>query len=72
MNSDGTGLVNITQTPEADESVFVWSPDSTGLLYVSDASSNPEIYWVKRDGSVRDNLTQHPAPDVAPIWVYVP
>jgi len=36
MNSDGSGLTNITNAPDSDEEAPAWSPDGTKIVYTSE------------------------------------
>lgn len=45
-----------------------WSPDGAQLAFVNTSEGNAEIYRIRRDGSVLENLTNHPSHDVFPVW----
>ncbi len=67
LNSDGTGVRNLTNTPEVD-SEPAWSPDGSRIAYVSLDKGNKEI-WVRNiDGSNPVRLTDNPALDDSPCW----
>ena len=66
---DGTGLVNITGTPQVIERIFIWSLDSSGILFDAPIEEQYEIFMVDIDGENLKNLTNHPADDVDPRFV---
>lgn len=37
MNADGSGRVNLTDSPTVDDTEPAWSPDGTQLAFVSDS-----------------------------------
>ena len=45
----------------------VWSPDGSGIAFVSDRDGSPKIYVL--DGSGLRLLTAHPNADTDPHWV---
>lgn len=44
VNSDGTGMRNLTNTPGADEGAPTWSPDGQRLAFWSDRAGIPQLY----------------------------
>lgn len=76
INPDGSGLKNITNSPDRDDFFpnNSWSPDGSQLVYMSRESGETEedkqfdIFVVDRDGKNRRQLTDHPADDIWPIW----
>ena len=76
VNPDGTGLTNVTNSPERDDFFpnNPWSPDGSQLVYMSRESGEPEedkqfdIFVVDRDSKNRRQLTDHPEDDFWPIW----
>lgn len=68
MNIDGTGAVNVSQTPRTEDSPS-WSPDGQYLAFASDRSGDFEIYQMRADGTEVVRLTQSPtATDVQPVY----
>jgi TolB protein len=67
VNSDGTGLLNLTARPtqccrsDADPA---WSPDGSALAFTRD----DDIWVMNADGSNARNLTSSPAVDAHPAW----
>lgn len=69
MDIDGGNLNQLTNTPDLNELLPAWSPDSTKVIYSAGPSEgNYDIYVVNADGSGRRRLTTHPATDSAPQW----
>jgi len=77
MNSDGTGVRNLSQDPGDDTflhgslmSLFVdpWSPGGTKLAFASERTGNREIYVIREDGSGLTNVTNDPATDRFDGW----
>jgi Tol biopolymer transport system component len=52
MNADGSGQINLTNNPAADD-VPSWSPDGRRIAFASDRDGNREIYVMNADGSGR-------------------
>ena len=68
MNADGSGLVNLTNSPEADWKPS-WSPDSKKITFVSVGQDrNSEIYVMNVDGSDLVNITNSPENEYSPTW----
>jgi Tol biopolymer transport system component len=77
INSDGSGLVSLTDHP-ADDYLPACSPDGDRIAFVSTRDDpdpgncypdcNAEIYVMSADGSDVVRLTTHPAEDSYPIW----
>ncbi|MFL6231263.1 MAG: hypothetical protein ACJ741_21020 [Pyrinomonadaceae bacterium] len=67
MNSDGTGLTNLTRAPGNDTSP-AWAPDGGAIAFVSDRDGNREIYLMYPDGSGQTNLTRNAGQDDRPAW----
>ena len=67
MNSDGTGVVRLTNDPARDTRP-VWSPDGTLIAFVSERTGNRDIWVMNADGTGLRNLTADPSTDDNPAW----
>lgn len=71
INSDGTGLRNITNAPEDDFNP-VWSPDGKQIAFVKRSEEDLwdwEVYVINVDGSNLINVSQSPdTRDYFPVW----
>ncbi len=70
INSDGTGLIKLTDNPINPGNNFdpYWSPDGTKIAFRTDRDGNEEIYVMNADGTNPVNLTNNPARDGEPKW----
>lgn len=68
INADGTGQINLTNTPSVDEVFPAWSPDGALIAYTSRADGNNNIYVMASDGSKPTRVTKNPRDEVAPTW----
>jgi TolB protein len=69
LNPDGTGVTNLTRTPNVDENGPDWSPDASKIAYSStdlaDHGPNtvgPDLWTMLRDGSAQTPLMHHNGP----------
>ncbi len=79
MPADGSGMpVRLTDNAGDDFSPS-WSPDNSRLVFVrspaGSVSLSPlrlptagDVYSMRSDGSDEQRLTNHPAPDLFPVW----
>ncbi|MGH9266272.1 MAG: TolB family protein [Acidimicrobiales bacterium] len=68
MKADGSELRRLTDDPGHDFGAQ-WSPDGTGIAFVSDRDGDREIYVMNAaDSSVQTRLTNSPGSDEAPRW----
>jgi hypothetical protein len=68
-NLDGTGLVNLSNSANADDFHASWAPDGIHLAFQSNREGNYDIFVVRADGSGLRNLTKGSAlPDERPAW----
>jgi Tol biopolymer transport system component len=72
-NVDGTGLVNVTNTPLIDEEFASWSPDGTRLAFIGENQNigkGSSVYVVGANGSGLAQLTNSPVTrgDYEPQW----
>ena len=51
MNSDGSDVRNLTQTPEANEDTPLFSPDGAKIAFASDREGHWNIYRMNVDGT---------------------
>jgi TolB protein len=65
MNADGSDVTRLTDDPAFDGDP-TWTPDGTGIVFISDRTGNFDIYVMNADGSDEVNLTNHPADDEYP------
>lgn len=69
MNSDGTGVVNITGTVFTNEIEPAWSPDGVLIAFSSNADGDYDIYVMNSDGSgAQVKLTDNTVIDQKPAW----
>jgi Tol biopolymer transport system component/putative hemolysin len=68
INADGSGQVNLTNTPDVDEGFPDWSPDGTHIAYTTRRDGNNEIYVMNTDGTNPSRWTDNLADDFAPAW----
>jgi len=66
---DGTGVTNLTRTPDDDELMPTWSPNGTEIAFTSDRTGDYELYVMNADGSNVRRLTNSPGTfDWQPTW----
>ena len=68
VNDDGSGLVQLTNTPRVLDLSPQWSPDGKQIAFYSNRDGNNEIYVMNTDGSAVTNLTSSPSNDSYPVW----
>jgi Tol biopolymer transport system component len=68
MNADGTGAVNLTQTPDHTELYPAWSPDGTRIVFSQVRDLNEDLYVMNSDGSAVIRLTEDATPEKSPVW----
>ncbi len=68
VNADGSGAVNLTNSPEADVEP-AWSPDGTKIAFASAPSGqDTEIYTMNADGTGVTQVTDNATSDSSPSW----
>jgi Tol biopolymer transport system component len=72
IHPDGTGLANLTNTPNVDESGPAWSPDGTQIAYArrdrAGIVGEWDIYRMRTDGGGKIRVTSDPASEFDPAW----
>jgi Tol biopolymer transport system component len=68
INTDGSGLEQLTHAPAARNIRPDWSPNGQKIAFTSRRDGNDEIYVMNVDGSDVTRLTDNPASDSAPAW----
>jgi len=68
MNSDGSGLERLTDSPGNDRTPY-WSPDGSKICFVSTRGWNYDVFVMNSDGSNQKNLTmKSDSKEVHPYW----
>ncbi len=68
VNSDGSDLVNLTNTQRIVDEAVDWSPDGNQILFHTDRDGDFEIYIMNKDGSQPTDLTNDRGRDYCPDW----
>ena len=73
INPDGTGLANLTETPEIGDGEPMdhgprWSPDGTRLVWSSDRAGHGDIWIMNADGTGKEALTDTGRDDYGAAW----
>jgi Tol biopolymer transport system component len=68
INTDGSGLGQLTHDAAARNIRPDWSPDGRKIAFTSRRDGNDEIYVMNADGTDQTRLTDNPASDLAPAW----
>jgi tol-pal system beta propeller repeat protein TolB len=68
MNANGTGAVNLTQTPDNMEQSPAWSPDGTRIVFSQTRDLNQDLYVMNSDGSAVTRLTEDVTGENSPVW----
>jgi hypothetical protein len=69
ISPDGTGLANLTNSPEIDDREPSWSPDQSEIAFASFRDSNYDIYVMPATGGSGINRSNFPgAHDREPAW----
>jgi Tol biopolymer transport system component len=68
MNADGTGVTQLTNTPNLTARYPAWSPDGTKIAFRGFANGNADIYVINADGSGLQRLTTEPSVESVPAW----
>ncbi|MBA2558793.1 MAG: PD40 domain-containing protein [Propionibacteriales bacterium] len=54
---DGSGITNLTDTPDLNERTPAWSPNGTRIVYVRGDADHGQIYVMNADGSNQHQVT---------------
>jgi Tol biopolymer transport system component len=57
INADGSNLKNLTQTSDANEPAFAWSPDGKQIAFLSDRDGGLRAWVMNADGSDPSRFT---------------
>jgi hypothetical protein len=68
INLDGTGITQVTNTPDVRERDIAWSPDGTMLAYTADVGETAHIFVVSANGGEPTQVTSGPSERYAPVW----
>jgi len=68
VESDGSNLMNLSNTPQIIDEDPKWCPDGSKIIFQSDRDRNFEIYIMNSDGSQPQNLTRNPGGDYWADW----
>jgi Tol biopolymer transport system component len=74
MDTNGAGLVNLTNTPQLVEAHPAWSPNGKKIAFASSSpTTNNDIFKMDADGSDRKNVTNTPSEvEWTPDWQPLP
>ncbi len=68
INGDGTGKINLTNTPSLNERNADWSPDGRQIAFAITDKGQSAIYVMDADGSNPHRLTSGSAYEWYPAW----
>jgi hypothetical protein len=68
VNADGTGLTNLTNTPDTMEIDPTWSPDGTRLSFTRLGETGGDIWVMNADGGGQINLTNSEQSEFLADW----
>ncbi|NCC35076.1 MAG: hypothetical protein EOM24_24155, partial [Chloroflexia bacterium] len=68
LNVSETSQHILTNEPNSDATMPVWSADGTLIAFASNRDGNYDLFITSADGKTRVNLTDHPGRDMAPVW----
>jgi dipeptidyl aminopeptidase/acylaminoacyl peptidase len=68
VNADGTGLVNLTNTPNTSETYPAWSPNGQQIVYSYAETAAADLYVMDASGANPKQLTTDPAAEWFPTW----
>jgi hypothetical protein len=68
MNSDGTDVTQLTDTPGFHNVAPKWSPDGTQIAFTSNRTGDLNVFTMNADGSNVQQLTHKVVTDAFPSW----
>ena len=69
IDPNGTGLVNVTNSPGVSELPASWAPDSSKLVFTKpDGASWRQIFTMRPDGTAVTQLTSSEQHKANPVW----
>jgi len=68
INANGSGRINITNSPAVFDQTPDWSPDGTKIAFTADRDGNFEVYIMNSNGTVPIRLTNNGAFESSPRY----
>lgn len=66
MNSDGTGEIDLTNSPNVADEFPSWPSDGAHIIFLTHGESTPQIAIMNRDGSGLTTITNDPRQKTSP------
>jgi hypothetical protein len=69
IDPNGTGLVNVTNSPGVFEQPASWAPDSSKLVFTKpDGAGWRQVFTMRRDGTAVTQVTSSEQDKAIPVW----
>lgn len=68
VNADGSGLQNLSNSPDTWDGTPAWSPNGETIAFASHREDNTDIYIMNADGSDVRRITEWGMEDACPDW----